>query len=42
MIKEYWNLTGYNFILELETFFGYNLRTKFFSSMQFLQNVNEP
>ena len=35
-IKEYWNLIG------REPFFGYNLRTRFFPSMQFLQNVNEP
>ena len=41
MIKEYWSLIGWEPFLA-SAIFGYNLRTRFFQSMQFLQNVNEP
>ena len=41
LLMKYWQLKNTEISLA-ESHFGYNLGTRFFPSMQFLQNVNEP
>ena len=41
LLVKYWRLKNTEISLA-ESLFGYNLRTTFFPSMQFSQNVNEP
>ena len=40
LLVKYWQLK--NTEISLTAFFGYNLKTRFFPGMQFLQNLNEP
>ena len=40
LLVKYWQLK--NTEISLAVIFGYNLRTRFFPSMQFSQDVNEP
>ena len=41
LLVKYWRLKNTEISLA-KSHFGYNLRTRFFASMQFLQNVNQP